>query len=1571
MGGLVGFNVGGNVSQSHATGAVSGTAGSIGGLIGDNEGAVTQSYATGTVSGLNNVGGLVGVNGFDPSYDSEVVQSYATGSVSGATSVGGLVGYNTFSGSVTTSYSLSAVTGGVGATDVGGLIGANGGIVSQSYAAGTVSGGSGSTDLGGLVGVNKNGTITQSYATGAVSGSQSIGGLVGENGCQGDFDCAYSSVTFSYSSGRVSGSSNVGGLVGWNYLNGYVSSSYWDADTTGQGGQGAGLNNGILGASGLTTAAFRNASNFAGWNFGTTGGLSCANGGACWVIVDGDGSVNNAGNATGATRPFLLSEFSTTISNSHQLQLALLQPNASYQLASDISLAADLKNPSSMWGSVGFVPIGNLAGTFDGRNHTIDGLTIAPTDPSVSSVGLFSAIYGSVSNLTLSNVTITANPNVGAIQSIGALAGQNWGQISNVSVTSTGGFTSTVDGGSQSGLSAGGLAGFNLGTITGSTAAVKVTVGDGTICSGTGCTVGGLNFAGGLVGNNSTNNGSGGAISGSFASGKVSGGNSTIVGGLVGENTGAITSSYAAGDVSVTTTVSGTNSFGGGLVGQNGNGGGPPDNIGTITSSYATGNVTGVGLNLAVGGLAGDNSAGSFITDSQATGSVTANTGGILQSGYSVNAGGLVGYNQGTVTGSTTPPFSQGGSLVTVSLAAEVPSNCALGASYSCASGTVSVGTLGVAGGLVGDNDGTLVNVLATGPVTGAAGVSSGNNNNNGNTQTVLGGLAGFNSGTIASAVATGSVGTAGVVYLQVGGLVGQNSGTIGNSKASGAVQAGDGSNAGGLTGDNSPDDFHNGCDSCSNGTGHNNLASILASSAGGNVTVGAASTAGGLSGTGDGSFSNTTASGNVTGGANSALGGLVGAMGALNGPSVITLSSASGTVTSTGPNSAVGGLVGIGGGTIDQSQASGAVFGTSQSYLGGLVGINVGWIHQLAASGQVSGTGSQNFVGGVAGLNFGLIDPTTSSGNVSSGPNSVVGGLLGANVAFSNFSPGQLSGTFPIGTVSSGSTATGSASGGAGSTVGSQVGENYPTSGLPAYPSLIYSCNNAVCDVLVNGQLFDPTAGNSSPPPPLPSPPSPPTEAQIIQNLVQEVTLAAVNLGEVVNAQPLTQSQRQTPRSGPVPGPGAGGLPPEFGARFFIPPPIGETHFIKDEVVLQIPTNIPLAQLQSIMARLGLSILGSQNMGLIGVTSYRVHIGNGTSIASVIKALAGYQIVAGAQANYTYSLVQDHAPAAPELAQDPDLAGLTQGEGDAAQYTIGKLGLIDIHQQLKGDNITIAVIDSQIDIKHPDLDGVVADQFDAVGAADLPHSHGTGMAGAIFAHRKLMGMAPSARLYAIHAFSSGAASAESTTFNILKGLEWASEKGVRVINMSFAGPRDPSLERALKAAHDKGIVLIAAAGNAGPKSPPLYPGADPNVIAVTATDVNDKLFSGANRGRYIAVAAPGVDILVPAPGNSYQLTTGTSVASAEVSGLAALLLERNPNLTPEEVRKILTSSARRLGSKDRDDDFGSGLIDPSKAVQTAGDLKSLDITGVVPARPAAGPQPLRGSHRPDIRSSP
>ena len=87
------------------------------------------------------------------------------------------------------------------------------------------------------------------------------------------------------------------------------------------------------------------------------------------------------------------------------------------------------------------------------------------------------------------------------------------------------------------------------------------------------------------------------------------------------------------------------------------------------------------------------------------------------------------------------------------------------------------------------------------------------------------------------------------------------------------------------------------------------------------------------------------------------------------------------------------------------------------------------------------------------------------------------------------------------------------------------------------------------------------------------------------------------------------------------------------------------------------------------------------------------------------------------------------------------------------------------------------------------------------------------------------------------------------------------------------------------------------------------------------------------NRGRYLAIAAPGVDILVPAPEGTYQMTTGTSVATAHVSGVIALMLERNPRLTPMDVRRILTLSAKKLGPNDQ---FGAGLIDPGKAILLA-----------------------------------
>jgi Subtilase family len=462
----------------------------------------------------------------------------------------------------------------------------------------------------------------------------------------------------------------------------------------------------------------------------------------------------------------------------------------------------------------------------------------------------------------------------------------------------------------------------------------------------------------------------------------------------------------------------------------------------------------------------------------------------------------------------------------------------------------------------------------------------------------------------------------------------------------------------------------------------------------------------------------------------------------------------------------------------------------------------------------------------------------------------------------------------------------------------------------------------------VVKNQVFYQTASAATKSTPVVADPNPqpaPRQLVVQKAINQPTNLAAI--APIVNTHAATQPpapprlppQQPPPPSGQVPG--FGGSTPFVQTKFFIVPPPGETRYVPNELVLQIGSHISRETVEAVAASLGLTILDIQNLRALGTTTIRVSTNN-ISIAEAVRLLARQQIIAAATVNYVYSLTQNLAARSSE-----------EVEGDAGQYVLGKLHLSDVHREFKGTNISIGVIDSEIDGTHPDLEGVISGRFDATGSEEKPHPHGTGMAGAIASHRKLLGIAPGARLLAIRAFVNKASSVESTTFNILKSLDYAINNGVRIVNMSFAGPRDPTLERAFKVAHDKGVVLIAAAGNAGPKSPPLYPAADQSVIAVTATDIDDKVFSSANRGRHIAISAPGVDILVPAPEGTYQMTTGTSVATAHISGIVALLLERNPKLTPDDIREILTASAKRLGPNN---EFGAGLVDPPKALKLA-----------------------------------
>jgi filamentous hemagglutinin family protein len=270
LGGLVGEN-NGIINNAYATTTVAAPtkSGLVGGLVGINDlhGTITNAYATGAVSAGSNtqeIGGLAGVN------EGIIANSHATGSVSGANtavspalnaaSVGGLVGQNA-GGSITDSYATGAVFSGAGSAEVGGLVGFNftstngNGVttlatIANSYASGTVTGGTGVQLFGGLVGYTS-GPISNSYATGAVtvgSGSSFVGGLVGQVNGTG---ATAGSITSAYATGIVtvgSGSTSVGALVGQDV--GTTTSGYIDISTTG-------VSTGFTDATGLSTAALQ------------------------------------------------------------------------------------------------------------------------------------------------------------------------------------------------------------------------------------------------------------------------------------------------------------------------------------------------------------------------------------------------------------------------------------------------------------------------------------------------------------------------------------------------------------------------------------------------------------------------------------------------------------------------------------------------------------------------------------------------------------------------------------------------------------------------------------------------------------------------------------------------------------------------------------------------------------------------------------------------------------------------------------------------------------------------------------------------------------------------------------------------------------------------------------------------------------------------------------------------------------------------------------------------------------------------------------------------------------------
>ncbi len=324
----------------------------------------------------------------------------------------------------------------------------------------------------------------------------------------------------------------------------------------------------------------------------------------------------------------------------------------------------------------------------------------------------------------------------------------------------------------------------------------------------------------------------------------------------------------------------------------------------------------------------------------------------------------------------------------------------------------------------------------------------------------------------------------------------------------------------------------------------------------------------------------------------------------------------------------------------------------------------------------------------------------------------------------------------------------------------------------------------------------------------------------------------------------PPAQTARPAPRQPPV-----------------IVPPAAERRFVAEEILFELAPN---AQVDAVLRRHRATLIASRRFELAGVTIIRARLHEGRSARVALSGMAGDRQVASAQPNYLYALQQAAVPVEPKPEPTPALKpGLTLGPvsppagpsvasapemarpaSDIAppalpsiaplasiapkrelqpQYIVAKLHLEAAHLLARGEKIKIAVIDSGADISHPELAGVVAGSYDALGGEAQPHAHGTAMAGAILAQAQLQGVAPAARLLAARAFSGSATpgAANGTTFHILGSLDWAAGEGARVVNLSFAGPQDRLLSRALAGAKLKGMVAVAAAGNGGAKAAP------------------------------------------------------------------------------------------------------------------------------------------------------
>jgi subtilisin len=253
------------------------------------------------------------------------------------------------------------------------------------------------------------------------------------------------------------------------------------------------------------------------------------------------------------------------------------------------------------------------------------------------------------------------------------------------------------------------------------------------------------------------------------------------------------------------------------------------------------------------------------------------------------------------------------------------------------------------------------------------------------------------------------------------------------------------------------------------------------------------------------------------------------------------------------------------------------------------------------------------------------------------------------------------------------------------------------------------------------------------------------------------------------------------------------------------------------------------------------------------------------------------------------------------------------------------------------GAGVKVAVIDTGIDLTHPDLQANILRGYNAINplaSANDDNGHGTHVAGIIAGIDNaigVLGVAPKASLFAVKVLNKKGSGFYS---DIIEGIEWSMSNGAQVINMSLGGSVDSqSLHDVIIQANRQGIVIVAAAGNSGPGDNTVdYPGKYSEVIAVSATGSSNAIASFSSRGAEVELAAPGVGIFSTYKGGTYGTLSGTSMATPHVAGAVALVIASGRASSPDAVRTLLRQTADDLGSSGKDNLYGYGLLDAEQA---------------------------------------